>query len=196
MKNAIKILIQNYDSCGMKAEYEGTKTFYEAVSCHYWNRRGACVKRPHQNRQRISNAQLYKFANLLVEKQSVLESCTSYEGLKKEIDDVVCTGIGPVTRYDIATAIGYLQNPKVLPQKYVYLHAGVAKGYAALVAMGLVPPCNDGKVDIGVFDFLKDLKLLDTEKHHIPYGATFSMLVEDFLCVMHEELANMATTSK
>lgn len=196
MKNALKNLIQNYNGCGMKAEYEGTRSFYEAASCHYYNTRGRCVKRPHQNKQQISNKRLYGFADLLVQMQDDLESCTKFEDLQQMVNAVEYPGIGPVTRYDIATAVGYLQNPKVLPQKYVYLHAGVTKGYTALATMGLVPPCNGDRIGIDVFDCLKDLQLLDIEKYHILYGATFSMLVEDFLCVMHNELNKLVSNYK
>lgn len=188
-------LIDSYNGCGMKAEYEGTRTFEDAASCHYWNRRGSCVMRGHQHMQRFSNQRLYGFAELLTQRQAALEACTNYEDLKHIVDETKkqneYRGIGPVTRYDIATAIGYLQKPKVLPEKYVYLHAGVRRGYDALVALNLLPKCKGDIAPIEYFDFLSDLKD-DRFKEYVPIGATYAMIVEDFLCVKHEELEKLA----
>ena len=189
MKKSLNDLIKRYTGCGMKAEHEGTKTFYEAASCHYWNRSNKCIKRGHQ-RQHVSNALLYQFADILVGKQQELEACTNYENLKKIVDDSKIKGIGPVTLYDAATAIGYLQSPKVLPEKFVYLHAGVRKGYNALVRAEVLPKCKDNKVATDVFGCLKGLQSEEL-KDYIPEGATFAMIVEDFLCVMHEELEKL-----
>ncbi len=133
---------------------------------------------------------MYQFADLLVTKQSELEACTNFEDLKQLIDSVECSGIGPVTRYDVATAIGYMQNPKVLPEKYVYLHAGVTKGYNALADAGILPPSKKNMVPIEEFGYLKELQCAELQRF-VPKGATFSMIVEDFLCVMHEELQKL-----
>lgn len=189
MQKRLNELIKQYRGCGMKAEYEGTKSFYEAASCHYWNSRGMCVKRGHQ-RQHVSNALLYQFADILEEKQQELEACANYEELKKIVDDSKIKGIGPVTLYDVATAIGYLQNPKVLPEQFVYLHAGVRKGYNALVRVNILPKCKENKVATEVFGRLNGLQS-DELKAYIHKGATFSMIVEDFLCVMHKELEKL-----
>lgn len=189
MQELLNKLIKQYRGCGMKAEYEGTKSFYEAASCHYWNSRSKCVKRGHQ-RKHLSNALLYQFADILVGKQQELEACSKYEDLKKIVDDSKIKGIGPVTLYDAATAIGYLQSPKVLPEQFVYLHAGVRKGYNALVKANLLPNCRENKVATDVFDCLNGLQSEELKKY-IPKEATFSMIVEDFLCVMHEELEKL-----
>lgn len=188
--NMIKKLISEYNACGMKEELEGTTTFYEAASCHYWNKNNICIKRHHQ-RKHLPNAQLYAYANLLSASKNKLEECKDFEALKQAIDEIKFKGIGDLTRYDIAVAIGYLQNPTILPEKYVYLHAGAKKGYNALVQLDYVPKTSDKKISIVAFDFLRDLEKLNYKEHGIPNNATFAMIVEDFLCVKHKDLEKL-----
>lgn len=186
IQQKISELIQSYSSCGMKMEYEGTLSFRMAASCHYQNRRGKEVKRNHQ-RKHVSNALLNEFARRLEDRKADLEVCTNFESLMKILDEEKIKGIGPLTLYDAGSAIGYILQPRVLPERLVYLHAGAKTGYQALVKMGLVPPHKES-APIDAFGCLEELKTLDPEKHAFPDGASFAMLVEDFLCVKHEEL--------
>lgn len=191
MSNSLSALIQSYSSCGMKMEYEGTRSFHMAASCHYLNNKGEIVKRNHQRRY-LTNAVLNMFAELLEKRKQDLDACNDFESLMEVINNIQCRGIGPLTRYDTASAIGYIRNPTILPDQFVYLHAGVAKGYKALVTMGLVPPCKGLRVSIDVFGCLEELKTLDPETHAFPNGASFAMIVEDFLCVKHKQLQELS----
>lgn len=184
-------LIQSYSSCGMKKEYEGTHSFWQAASCHYQNGKGKEVKRCHQ-RKHVSKALLNEYAERLSVRKADLEKCADFESLMRILYEEKIRGIGPLTRYDAGSAIGYILQPRVLPERFVYLHAGTAKGYKALAAMGILPPHKDNKVSIEVFGCLEELKTLDSEKHKLLEGATFAMLVEDFLCVKHNELESLA----
>ena len=191
IENKISDLIYSYSSCGMKEEYEGTLDFAMAASCHYQNPKGKEVKRRHQ-RQHVSNALLNEYAERLSMRKADLEKCSDFESLMKIIYEEKIKGIGPLTCYDAGSAIGYILQPRVLPKQFVYLHAGVAKGYKAMAAMGMFPQSKGKKAPIEVFGCLEELKRLDSEKHKILEGATFAMLVEDFLCVKHEDLESLA----
>lgn len=191
IENRISDLVHSYSSCGMKEEYEGTLNFAMAALCHYQNPKGKEVKRRHQ-RQHVSNALLNEYAERLSMRKADLEKCSNFESLMAIVYDEKISGIGPVTLYDAGSAIGYILQPRVLPMKFVYLHAGVAKGYKALANMGMLPKSKEKRVPIEVFSCLEELKRLNSEKHKILEGATFSMLVEDFLCVKHKELEFLA----
>lgn len=96
--------------------------------------------------------------------------------------------IGDLTIYDIAVRIGYLQTPKVLPQDFVYIHAGAKEGAMALYRCGLIKTKPSAIMSLQDFEILMPLKNIDRRHHHIPEFATYSMIIENFLCVKRKDL--------
>ena len=185
MKTAeLNKLISEYSDCGMQRELEGTTSFEMAVRCRYEeNGKTLCCK--HQCR--VRKDALNQMFNILKHKKSRLSTAGNFE----ELLGIVCEGkvdyIGDLTKYDIAMRIGYTLSPKVLPQEFVYIHRGTEKGAKALYKLGFLSKRPSSKMEIRDFVALESLKKQNKFKE-----ATFAMLVEDFLCVKHEELEKLA----
>jgi hypothetical protein len=116
---------------------------------------------------------------------------------------------GRVAIYDTALRIGFhlKKNPKkdfgdyvddngdihinyknrVLPMKYVYLHAGAMKGARALATLGVLKkkPNANGKITLNLKELTKIFPTYITRDLQ-PYQ------IEDFLCVMHTVLEGLA----
>ena len=189
MKKSLNDLIQDYDSCGMLQELSGMKNLEMACTCRYINAKG---RERHCNHQRrVRRESLNAMYEALKLRHDELANAKDFEALYKIVEDQNIAHLGPMTKYDIAMHIGYISSPKVLPQKLVYLHRGAELGAKALYKNGLLTKEISRTMDVKDFDFLSELKNLDSAEHNIPEGATFAMIVEDFLCVMHEELEKL-----
>jgi hypothetical protein len=110
---------------------------------------------------------------------------------------------GRVAIYDTALRIGFhlKKNPRkpfgndnknrVLPLKYVYLHAGAMQGARALATLGVLKkkPNANGKIKLELKELTKIFPSYIIEKLE-PYQ------IEDFLCVMHKALERLAKKYK
>lgn len=191
MTNKLNELIRNYSACGMLRELSGTTSFELAASCRYVNKKGSVVYCNHQ--WCVRRTALNQILEALTQQQNKIAEAKDFEGIYKIVQDTKVPYIGLLTQYDIAMRVGYLQSPKVLPQNLVYIHAGAEKGAKALYQKGLLKNKPSRTMSINDFEFLSELKNLDKEKHGIPEDATFAMLVEDFLCIKHNELEALST---
>lgn len=184
---------------------------YKAVQGPIWNKclfqkwsLGDCVggchneiyadtqQRRHGHQTQLSRNAVSEAASILEEKNKESESQDPekvqwfndfdelLESVRADIKGVY--GIDDLTVYDTALRIGWNQNPRLVPQKYVYLHQGAMKGAVALqrVSRLLKRPyfTFEGKLEykVEISYFRKDLREL---------GANF---LEDFLCVFHDIL--------
>jgi hypothetical protein len=117
-------------------------------------------------------------------------------------------GFGRVAIYDTALRIGFhlKRNPRnifndcvdkngykhidyknrVLPKKYVYLHAGAMKGARALARLGLISKKKNSKggITLDLKEFVKYFPKIIRRLE--PYQ------IEDFLCVKHRQLEALA----
>jgi hypothetical protein len=110
---------------------------------------------------------------------------------------------GRVAIYDTALRIGFhlKRNPRkpfgndnknrVLPLKYVYLHAGAMQGARALAELGVLSkdPNGNGKITLGLIVETTRFPTYITQRLE-PYQ------IEDFLCVMHKALERLAKKYK
>ena len=188
MRTKLGQLIQEYSSCDMIHEFAGTHTFKQAVMCRYTNKFGNEVYCKHQWCVRRSALQV--MYNNLSSKRDKIANAKDFEDLYKIVEGESVQYIGDLTKYDIALRIGYLQSPQILPQKFVYLHAGPAKAANALRRQGLLGKLEH-TMELSTFEFLDELKTLDRKEHSIPEFATHAMIVEDFLCVKHTEIERL-----
>lgn len=103
-----------------------------------------------------------------------------YEDVRKDLDSV--GGIGDMTIYDTALRIGWNQEPRLIPEKYVYLHRGAMDGALALLKLSRLSGkpyfSYEGKLGyrVPITCFREDLQAL---------GANH---LEDFLCIFHQFL--------
>lgn len=90
----------------------------------------AAVARNHEGKKnkhqwRLKNIDLEKFGVALVDKETEIRDCTSFDELLQKVQKYKTLGIGKLTVYDTAERIGtYL---KIYPDK-IYLHAGTKIG--------------------------------------------------------------------
>lgn len=190
MQNELDILIGEYKDCGMAREFAGTKTFEQAIKCRYINDSGREVYCGHQ--WCIRRTALDEIFEALSNNKEDIDKAADFEKLYNIVESQNISYIGPLTRYDIAMRIGYLKQTKVLPEKLVYLHAGALKGAKALYQLGLIEQRPSRTMKVSDFNCLEGLKELNREEHGIPNFSTYAMIVEDFLCVKHEELEKLA----
>ena len=188
MKTAeLNKLISEYSDCGMQRELEGTTSFEMAVKCQYEDN-GTTRRCRHQ--WRVRKDALDRMFNNLKRKKDRLFAASNFEDLLEIVAEENVDYIGDLTKYDIAMRIGYTLSPKVLPQEFVYIHRGTEKGAKALYKLGFLSKKPSSKMEIRDFVALEALKKQNKFK-----DATFAMLVEDFLCVKHEELEKLAEKS-
>ena len=103
-----------------------------------------------------------------------------YERVKKYIASI--EGVGLVVLYDVSLNIGCNLYPKVLPDKYVYLHGTtcpVFKSAAKLLPESKLDPV---KVDVKLFQDI------------FPYES--AMEIEDILCCYNDDIMNDRFTTK
>lgn len=188
MKAKLSKLIQDYSTCGMMLEFAGTHTFEHAVMCRYTKNDGEEAYCRHQ--WCVRRSALQEMHDKLCGKQDDIAKAKDFEELYKIVNEAGVPYVGALTKYDIALRIGYLLSPQILPQKFVYLHAGPAKAAKALHNKGLLnkPSLT---MEINDFKFLDDLKTLDRKEHFIPEFATHAMVVEDFLCIKHKDIEKL-----
>lgn len=179
--------IQEFHKRGMLQEFLGMEDSFElAVLCQYKNAKGVLVRCPHQ--KRVRHRAMNSILERLNGQKERIANVRNFEELYKIVEENRVPNIGDLTIYDIAVRIGYLQTPKILPQDFVYLHAGTKKGAQALYNGGQLKTKPKNMMNVQDFDALEKLKKLDKELHNLPYFATYSMLVENFLCVKKEDL--------
>lgn len=179
--------IQEFHKCGMLQEFLGMEDSFDlAVTCQYKNDKGVLVRCPHQwrVRHRAINSILERLKGI----QERIASARDFEELYKIIEENRVPNIGDLTIYDIAVRLGYLQIPKVLPQEFVYIHAGAREGAKALYQRGLIKTKPSAIMSLQDFEILMPLKNIDRRHHHIPEFATYSMIIENFLCVKRKDL--------
>lgn len=179
--------IQEFHKCGMLQEFLGMEDSFElAVLCQYKNDKGILVRCPHQ--WRVHHSAMNNILEKLNGQKERIASARDFEELYKIIEENRVPDIGDLTIYDIAVRLGYLQIPKVLPQKFVYIHAGAREGAKALYQRGLIKTKPSAIMSLQDFEILMPLKNIDRRHHHIPEFATYSMIIENFLCVKRKDL--------
>ena len=179
--------IQEFHKCGMSQEFLGMEDSFElAVLCQYKNDKGILVRCPHQ--WRVHHSAMNNILEKLNGQKERIASARDFEELYKIIEENRVPDIGDLTIYDIAVRIGYLQTPKVLPQDFVYIHAGAKEGAMALYRCGLIKTKPSAIMKLQDFEVLALLKDIDKKQHHIPEFATYSMIIENFLCVKRKDL--------
>lgn len=179
--------IQEFHKCGMLQEFLGMEDSFElAVLCQYKNDKGVLVRCPHQ--WRVRHRAINSIWERLQDLKECIASARDFEELYKIIEENRVPDIGDLTIYDIAVRVGYLQTPKVLPQEFVYIHAGAKKGVKALCQHGLIKTKPSAVMNLQDFEALALLKNIDKKQHQIPEFATYSMILENFLCVKRKDL--------
>ena len=133
-------------------------------------------ERRHAHQRRIPGNVLAEAARILTGASSRLSKCPSFailhDVIKEEIRPI--RGIGPLTRYDIATRIGARLDKE---PEMVYLHAGTAKGARAL---GLR---LRGRKTLHMRELPREFWVLK------PYE------IEDCLCLYEEDLSALRSCS-
>lgn len=90
------------------------------------------------------------------------------------------SGIGLLVVYDIALRIGCSLCPKIIPEKYVYLHGYGSKVYTSADAI----LHTSIKKQYGTIDAID-------VAHLQPYFPCYSaMEIEDLLCIYHDQIVN------
>ena len=86
-----------------------------------------------------------------------------------------------LAHYDTAKRIGWHMNPKVLPQKYVYIFCGAETGLQNLIGNGVICASD-----------------YDRKNHRIPtselqkiFPGMDSLFIEDMLCIYKDQLKNI-----
>lgn len=110
-----------------------------------------------------------------------------YDELNKRLRDSKgkrLKGIGDLTLYDIALRIGYIMpSGPILPLDYLYLQSGALLGYKALQKNNpslCLPFINKpGPYDMALFKGV--------------FSPLSSMLIEDMLCVYHNDIAHISS---
>lgn len=179
--------IREFHKRGMLQEFLGMEDSFElAVLCQYKNDKGTLVRCPHQ--WRVLHSAMNGIWEKLSAQKERIASVRDFEELYKIVEENRVPNIGDLTIYDIAVRIGYLQTPKVLPQKFVYIHAGAKEGVKALYRCGLIKTKPSAMMNLQDFEALALLKNIDKKQHQIPEFATYSMILENFLCVKRKDL--------
>lgn len=182
--------IREFHKRGMLQEFLGMEDSFDlAVTCQYKNDKGVLVRCPHQwrVRHRAINSILERLKGI----QERIASARDFEELYKIIEENRVPDIGDLTIYDIAVRLGYLHIPKVLPQEFVYIHAGAREGAKALYQHGLIKTKPSAIMSLQDFEVLEELNNLHKKECDIPDFATYSMLIENFLCVKKDELKKL-----
>ncbi|MBO7299780.1 MAG: hypothetical protein J6U53_00015 [Tidjanibacter sp.] len=182
--------IQEFHKCGMSQEFLGMEDSFElAVLCQYKNDKGILVRCPHQ--WRVRHRALNNILEELNGQKERIASVHNFEELYKIVEETRVPYIGDLTIYDIAVRIGYLQTPQVLPQEFVYIHAGAREGVMALYRCGLIKTKPSAMMNLQDFEALARLKNIDKKQQQIPEFATYSMIIENFLCVKRKDLVTL-----
>lgn len=179
-------IINGYNASGLSKELKTITTLDDAVKCQYhYGGKILCCSHQHRLRKNLLDEMLAKL------KTVDLSKCVNFEDIYDTVDKHKVAGVGRLTIYDISLHIGYMLNPKVLPERLVYLNRGAMQGAKVLYDKGFLKNKPELTMDVEEFDFLKNLKQLNLDEHGIPQGATFAMLVEDFLCVKHKDFCSL-----
>lgn len=101
-----------------------------------------------------------------------------YQRVKNAIYPI--SGIGLLVVYDIALRIGCSLCPRIIPQKYVYLHGYGSRVYTSANAI----LHTNIKKQYGTIDAID-------VAHLQPYFPCYSaMEIEDLLCIYHDQIVN------
>ena len=187
MKNKLRNLIHSYSANVMSREFKGIGSFEMAVTCKYADKNGRLLCCNHQ--RRVRRDALEEILKILTQLMAELVVAKDFEALYKIILSAKVANIGQLTIYDIAMHIGYWLSPKILPKDMVYIHAGAEIGAMALYKKGLLRTKPTRIMSVKDFEFLSELMNLNKAEHGILDDFTFAMLIEDFLCSKHKELA-------
>ena len=182
-------LIHSYNASGLSKELNGIANIESAIRCKYTcNEREYCCR--HQ--RRIRKSELDKLCEKLLCEVTLIYSARNFEELYYIVANAKVKHIGSLTIYDISLRIAYVLNSiDLLPNTYVYLNAGAMVGAMVLYKKGLLKDKPSHKMDINAFGVLSKLQQLDPKEYGFPKRWTFAMLIEDFLCSKHSELANL-----
>lgn len=86
-----------------------------------------------------------------------------------------------LAHFDTAKRIGWHMNPKVLPQKYVYIFRGAETGLKNLISNGVICASHYDK---------KKHRILTSELQKIFPGMD-SLFIEDMLCIYKDQLKHI-----
>ena len=107
-----------------------------------------------------------------------------FEQLYDMVDAVTSKiyGLGSLTVYDMALRIGFIQETPILPEKFVYTQSGALTGARQLTISPDAAVLGRRTWSTNRYDLIR----------YFPgFGSMESMYIEDFLCVFHNELANL-----
>ncbi len=182
-------IIRSFQPCGMMREFLGTDSFELAVACRYRDANGRILCCSHQ--RHIRRSALEQILKKLNAQKDNISKAGNFEELHKIVENTQVKYIGDLTKYDIAVRLGFLQNPKILPKELVYIHAGTREGVNALYNSRLLKSRPKCIMQLKDFEVLEELNNLNKKKCDIPDFATYSMLIENFLCVKKEKLKKL-----
>lgn len=103
-----------------------------------------------------------------------------YQRVKNAIYPI--SGIGLLVVYDIALRIGCLLCPKIIPQKYVYIHGHGPKDKVFLSAKALLGP--------NIKSLLDPEDRIDVAQLQSFFPCYSAMEIEDLLCIYHDLIVN------
>ena len=107
-----------------------------------------------------------------------------FEQLYDMVEAATCKiyGLGSLTIYDMALRIGFIQEKPILPEKFVYIQSGALTGARNLSISPDAAVLGRTTWSTTRYDLIR----------YFPgFGSMESMYIEDFLCVFHNELANL-----
>lgn len=190
MINKLNGLIQSYSASVLSRELNGIADIESAIRCRYVDNNGnECCCR-HQ--YRVRKSELDQLCKKLLSEVTLIYSATNFEELYYIVANAKVKHIGSLTVYDISLRIAYILNSEILlPYNIVYLNAGAMAGAMALYNKGLLNEKPSHKMNVNAFGVLSKLQQLDPKEYGFPKRWTFAMLIEDFLCSKHSELADL-----
>ncbi len=134
----------------------------------------------HQRRQYYSVKQEYKaIADQLIDVKR-LDACKEFEDIYEYVYEVFTKEKrhAPLTIYDTAYRIGYNMNPKILPEKYVYLSAGALKGADCLYGKDWIMNHKDSKFAKNRRNFIR----VKTQLFKTIFPGVDSVGIENMMC--------------
>ena len=182
-KQNLGSLVERYlkDACsqGVMADIKGARKMLADSSIPDFLKRCVCNRNRHQ--RRMSNDAIKCAVEKLSANYEELCKIKNFDDLYDKIFELIgvgSTGISYSTVYDTAIRFGGSMKPAVEPQKYVYVHRKLIQS---------------AKHIVGRKSFSTNYRIEKSEFSKVcaAFDKLDSLLIEDFLCVYHDEIMKL-----
>lgn len=182
-KQNLGSLVERYlkDACsqGVMADIKGARKMLADSSIPDFLKRCVCNRNRHQ--RRMSNDAIKCAVEKLSANYEELCKIKNFDDLYDKIFELIgvgSTGISYSTVYDTAIRFGGSMEPAVEPQKYVYVHRKLIQS---------------AKQIVGSKNFSNNYRIEKSEFSKVcaAFDKLDSLLIEDFLCVYHDEIMKL-----